>query len=114
MPKCAMIACFGLAFDANAGVDQHLIAARVLLLAAIFASGCFEAFVLKLKTLACSTWFICLGALTAWIAYSWTIRSIVAAALVFASGVVLLIIYYRGRAQTGGPRAGKATKGYSE
>lgn len=95
MPKCAMIACLGSAFDANSLVAQHPIAARALLLAAIFASGCFEAFVLKLKNLACSTWFICLGALTAWIAYSWTTASMVAAAVVFASGLILLIVYYR-------------------
>lgn len=95
MPKCAVIACFGLALDAHAVVDHHPIAARVLLLAAIFASGCFEAFVMKLRNLACSTWFICLGALTAWIAYSWTIASIVAATVIFASGLILLIVYYR-------------------
>lgn len=95
MPQRAMIACLGLIFDANAFVEHHPIVARVLLLAAIFASGCFEAFVLKLKNLACSTWFICLGALTAWIAYSWTTASIVTAAVVFASGLILLIVYYR-------------------
>ena len=50
MPKCAMIACV-LAFDGNSLVERYPIAARVLLLAAIFGSGCFEAFVLKLKNL---------------------------------------------------------------
>jgi hypothetical protein len=95
MSKCGVIACLWLALDANAVVEHHPIAARVLLLVAIFASGCFEAFVLKLRNLACSTWFICLGALTAWIAYSWTDASILAGAVVFASGLILLIIYYR-------------------
>jgi hypothetical protein len=90
-----MIACFGSEWGANTVVDHHPIAARVLLLAAIFASGCFEAVVLKSKALACTTWFICLGALTAWIAYSWTTASILAGAVVFASGLILLIVYYR-------------------
>lgn len=94
MQKCAMIA-FWLAWDAHAFVEHHPIAARVLLLAAIFASGCLEALVLKLKTLACTTWFICLGALSAWIAYSLTKASVIAAAVVFASGLILLIVYYR-------------------
>jgi hypothetical protein len=90
-----VIACFGFAWGANAVVDHHPIAARVLLLAAIFASGYFEAVVLKSRDAACSTWFICLGALTAWIAYSWTTASILAGAVVFASGLILLIVYYR-------------------
>jgi hypothetical protein len=97
MPKCAVIACFALTLDANAVIEHHPVAVRGLLLAAIFVSGCFEAFVLKSRTLACTTWFICLGALTAWIAYSWTTTSIVAAAVVFASGLIPLILYYRGR-----------------
>ena len=69
MSKCAVIDCFRLALDANAVVEHHSIAVRVLLLLMVFASGCFEAIVLKSRTLACTTWFICLGALTAWIAF---------------------------------------------
>jgi len=95
MPKCAVIVCLAFTLGSNAVVDHHPIAVRVLLLAAIFASGYFEAVVLKSRNLACTTWFIGLGALTAWIAYSWTTASIVAGAVVFASGLILLIVYYR-------------------
>jgi len=95
MPKCAVIACFALALDANAVIEHHPVAVRVLLLAAIFASGCFEAFVLKSRTLACTTWFICLGALTAWIVYPWTTASVIAAAVVFVLGLSLLIVFCR-------------------
>jgi hypothetical protein len=90
-----VIACLGFAGGSNTVVDHQHIAARVLLLAAIFASGYFEAVVLKSRDLACTTWFICLGALTAWIAYSWTTASILAGAVVFATGLILLIVYYR-------------------
>lgn len=67
----------------------------VLALVAVFASGFFDAVVLKKKDWACATWFVGLLSLTAWIAYSWTTGSIVAAAVVFASGLILLIVYYR-------------------
>jgi hypothetical protein len=95
MPKCAVIGCFGLAMDANAMVERYPIVARALFLAGMFASGCFEAFVLKSRTAACTTWFLCLGSLTAWIAYSWTAASIIAAALVFAAGLFSLVVFYR-------------------
>jgi len=75
--------------------DHHPIIARVLLLAAIFLSGCFEAFFIKQKELACLTWFTCLGALTVWIAYSLTMVSVVIATVIFTSGMILLVIYYR-------------------
>ena len=102
MPECAVIACFGSALDASAAIQRHPVAARLLLLAAIFACGCFEAFILKSRALACATWFICLGSLTAWIAYSWTTAAIACAAVVFVSGLLALIVYYR--AAIGGPR----------
>ena len=92
MPKCAMISC---AVDVNLMADHYPILSRALLLAVIFASGCFEAFVLKLRKLACSTWFIGLGGLTAWIAYPAKMPSIIAASVVFVSGLILLISYYR-------------------
>jgi hypothetical protein len=76
-------------------LEHHPIAVRVLLLAAILASGFFEAFVLKMKGLACTTWFICVAALTAWIATLGTAASKVIAVMVFLSGFGLLVAYYR-------------------
>lgn len=67
----------------------------VLALAAVFASGVFDAAILKKKEWACATWFLGLVSLTAWIAYSWTTTSILAGAVVFASGLILLLVYYR-------------------
>lgn len=96
MPKFAVIHGYGMALDAIAVVEHHASAMRVLVLLVIFASGCFEAIVLK-STLACTTWFIGLGALTAWIASSWTTASVIAAAVAFASGLILLTRYYRRR-----------------
>jgi hypothetical protein len=85
---------FGLVMDMRALAEHNGTVARVLLLIAAFASGWFEAVVLKSKTLACTTWFICLGALTAWIAYAWTTVAMIAAGAVFASGVIALVVFY--------------------
>jgi hypothetical protein len=95
MPKCAVIGCFGLAMDENAMIERYPIAVRGLFLVGMFAFGFFEAFVLKSRTMACTTWFLCLASLTAWIAYSWTTASIIAAAVVFAAGLFSLIVFYR-------------------
>jgi hypothetical protein len=69
---------------------------RVLALALLFASGLFDAAILKKKGLACVTWFMGIVALTVWISHSWTTASILAGAVVLASGVIVLIVYYRG------------------
>jgi hypothetical protein len=76
-------------------LEHHPIAVRVLFLAAIFASGFFEAFVLKMKSLACTTWFVFLAALTAWISTFGIAASKIIAATVFLSGSGLLVVYYR-------------------
>jgi hypothetical protein len=81
--------------DASTVIDQYPVTARILLLAVIFASGYVEAFVWKSRALACATWFGCLGALTAWIAYSGTLVAIVSAAGVFTLGLLLLIAFYQ-------------------
>jgi len=75
--------------------DHRQVVFKVLVLVAIFASGCFEAFVLKQKSLACITWFFCLAALAAWIAAFQTLTAIVIATVLFTSGLWLLIVYYR-------------------
>jgi hypothetical protein len=97
MQKCAMTARLGLALNWNALLERHGTAMAVLALAAVFASGFFDAAILKRTDWACATWFMGLVSLTAWIAYSWTTASILAGAAVFASGLILLIVYYRSR-----------------
>jgi hypothetical protein len=79
---------------------NHPNAARVLVLAAIFASGWFDAAILKSKNAACATWFLGLGALTAWTALPWTTVRICLGTVVFVSGIILMIVYYI-RAETG-------------
>jgi len=79
-------------------VERHPTVLRVLILVAIFGSGYFDAAVLKARNLACATWFLGLGALTAWIAYPWTPFRICAGAVVFLSGLLLMVAYYRGGA----------------
>jgi hypothetical protein len=81
--------------DVRTLVEHNATVARVLLLIAIFASGWFEAVVLKARALACTTWFICLGALTAWIAYAWTTTTVIAAGAVFVAGFIALLVFYR-------------------
>lgn len=97
-----MIICLGLAVDADA-VAAHrpiaagvlVLAAHALLLAALFGWGYFEFFVLKARLIAGSTWLMCLALLTGWIAYPLTTAAIVAATIVLASGLILLIVFYR-------------------
>ena len=79
----------------SALLEHHGTAVGVLALVAVFASGMFDAVILKKKDWACATWFLGLVSLTAWIAYSWTTASILAGAVVFASGLILLIVYCR-------------------
>jgi len=79
----------------EAAVEHHPTATRVLVLAAIFGSGYFDAVVLKSKDLACATWFMGLAALAIWIAYPLTTSRILLGAAVLVSGLVLMIIYYR-------------------
>lgn len=95
MPERELISIVLAAFDGRGFIESHPIWSRFLLLAALFGWGCFEAFVLGRKALACSTWFIALSALTVWIGYSLTLISIISAAFVFAAGLGLLVVYYR-------------------
>jgi hypothetical protein len=95
LQECAMIARLGLALNWNALFERHGTTIGALALAAVFASGLFDAAILKKKDWACATWFLGLLSLSAWIAYSWTTASILAGAVVFASGLILLIVYYR-------------------
>jgi|SRR5664280_824893 hypothetical protein len=95
MQERAMILRLGFVLNWNALLERHGTAMGVLALAAVFASGVFDAAILKKKEWACATWFLGLVSLTAWIAYSWTTTSILAGAVVFASGLILLIVYYR-------------------
>ena len=61
----------------------------------MFGSGCFEAFVLRMRDLATLTWFMALLALAIWVGYSLTLASELAAGVVFISGFALIIIYRR-------------------
>jgi Flp pilus assembly protein TadB len=79
----------------NSFIDNHSTVLRILLLTAIFLSGYIDAF-LKMRDLASVTWFIGLGALTVWIVYPLTTIRICIGAIVFVSGIILIIIYYRG------------------
>jgi len=90
-----MIARLGLALNWNALLVNHHTAMAVLALAAVFASGFFDAVILKKKDWACATWFLGLASLTAWIAYSWTTASILAGVVVFVFGLALMTLYYR-------------------
>jgi hypothetical protein len=73
---------------------------RILGLTVIFLIGYLEGAVLKRRDIACATWFWGLAALTAWIAYPLTIVRICIGAIVFVSGVILMITYYK-RAKRG-------------
>ena len=90
-----MIVQLVLGLNWNALFERHRTGMAVLVLAAVFASGFFDAAILRKKDWACATWFVGLVSLTAWIAYSWTTASILAGALVFVSGLILLTVYYR-------------------
>ena len=67
----------------------------VLGLAVVFASGLFDALVLKRKDWACAIWFIGLAALTAWIAAALTVVRLSAGTVVFVAGLALMTAYYR-------------------
>jgi hypothetical protein len=75
----------------------------VLGLAVVFASGIFDALVLKRKDWACATWFIGLAATTAWIASGLTVARVCSGAVVFVAGLALMTMYYR-RKSGGWPR----------
>ncbi len=64
-------------------------------LAVLFASGVFDAVVLKRKDWACATWFIGLAATTAWIASRLTAVRVGTGAVVFVAGLALMTAYYR-------------------
>ena len=93
--ECAMIARLGLVLNWKALLERQDTAMGALALAVVFASGLFDAAILKRKDWACATWFLGLLSLTAWIAYSWTTASILAGAVVFASGLTLLVLCHR-------------------
>ena len=58
MQECAMTARLGLALNWNALLERHGTAMAVLALAAVFASGFFDAAILKRTDWACATWFM--------------------------------------------------------
>jgi hypothetical protein len=79
----------------NAHPDYYYTALRVLGLTMIFLFGYLEGAVFKLPASACGTWFTGLMALTAWIVFPLTTFRICMGVIVFVSGVILMIIYYR-------------------
>lgn len=90
-----MITRLGVGLNWSELLERHGTAMAVLALAAVFASGFFDALILKKKDWACATLFVGLVSLAAWISYSWTTGSILVGAVVFVSGLILLIVYYR-------------------
>src|SRR5579883_1528005 len=69
LQECAMIARLGLGLNWNALLERHGTAVAALVLAAVFASGFFDALVLKKKDWACATWFLGIVSLAA-VAYN--------------------------------------------
>lgn len=93
---------------AESGFNAHHPAGwLVLLLAAILLFGCFEGFVVGRRDFACVTWFWGLLELTGWIAHPLTKPRICMGSVVFVSGLILIIVYYRGRVPIDRPRAQK-------
>jgi len=76
-------------------LDRHPVAARVVLLGAIFIVGYAEASILKSRGVASVTWFLGLAAASIWVAYPVTPIRVAAGLAVFLCGVVALIIFYR-------------------
>jgi len=68
---------------------------RIALLAAIFLFGYFEGAVLHRRDLACVTWGIGLAALTAWVAFPFTVSRSCLGAVVLIAGISLIVFYYR-------------------
>ena len=75
--------------------DHHATAIRTLTLISLFLCGCVEAVVLTQRGWACATWFLGLGALTAWIVYPFTAKSIGLGAPLLVTRAILMIFYYR-------------------
>jgi hypothetical protein len=78
----------------NAFIDHYPTTANVLMLTVIFLGGYLLA-VLKLRRLAALDWFMGLGGLSGWISTPHTIVRICIGAIVFVSGMTLMIIYFR-------------------
>ena len=95
MQECAITMSLVLGLGLGAFVDGHPTVARALLVLGIFIAGYLEGAVFKLRRSACITWFWGLTILVACIVYPWTTASIAVGAVVFASGFILLILYYR-------------------
>lgn len=68
---------------------------RIFLLAAFFAVGFFEAFVLKLRNTACVTWITGLLALVFWIMYPFSPVRLCFGIIAFTLGLALIVRYYR-------------------
>ena len=81
--------------EMNTLFDNHSTFLRVVVLLAIFLSGYVEAVFFKLKDLACVTWFMGLAALTAWIVYPLATVRIFIGVVVFVTGMIFIILYYR-------------------
>ncbi len=80
-------------FEMKAFFDYTIL--RILLLVGIFFVGWLEAAALKRRDIACITWFWGLAALTTWIVYPLTAFRIFLGAIIFVSGMVIMVIYYR-------------------
>jgi hypothetical protein len=91
-----MIEQLGLGAVMNSFSDCHPTILGALLLTVIFLAGYLEGAVFKRRDWACVTWFWGLAALTVWIVYPLTATLICIGGFVFMSGVILMLIYYRG------------------
>lgn len=76
-------------------VEHHETVFRILVFAAIFAYGFFDAFVLKDRDLACVTWTLGLLPLSVWIAFALPVVGLIVGPLICASGFALMVAYYK-------------------
>jgi hypothetical protein len=102
MPGYSVIMQIGFGGGFMAAFEHHATILRILVLLMIFLTGCFEGFLEpRHRDLACATWFLGLGALTAWIVYPLTTVRICLGVGAFVLGLVLMIVYYQSRVPKG-------------
>ena len=92
-----MIESGGLGASLRSFLGSHRTVVFILFLTAIFLYGWFEGAVYNQRDWACATWILGLLMLAAWIVYPGTTVRICLGAVVFVSGAMLMIVYYRGR-----------------
>ena len=92
-PMSLCLVCFG----TSGFLDRHPDVVRVLVLGALFLVGYAEAALLKLRGVACGTWFLALAAACIWIGYPATPVRAAAGLGAFLVGIVGLVIFYRKR-----------------